>query len=201
MLITRYWSVFAQLYQRNACDSAHAGWVTITTSPFQTDRVMWGCVRLSELPSSSSMMNSVRSLQWEWAVWGCLPQEPVLPVYGKGLLGWICIHTGHGFKFWNENKMMNLAYVGFLHNCVLQNRFTFEIFFLYSILGGNCKSRVQHKSHGCTISFTYFIRAFWLHVNILLWGKRWHLKWCSPTPQWMAIYCSRIRATRRQMKR
>lgn len=88
-LIAGCWSElvceFAQLYQGNACDSAHAGLVTITTSPFQTDRVMWGCVRLSELPSSFSMMNSVRSLQWECAaVWGCLPQEPVLPVWREG---------------------------------------------------------------------------------------------------------------------
>lgn len=56
-----------------AGDSAHAGQATITTSPFLTDRVMWGCVRLSELPSSSFMMSSMRSLQWEYTVWGCLP--------------------------------------------------------------------------------------------------------------------------------
>lgn len=61
---------------RLASDSAHAGLATITTSPFLTDRVMWGCVRLSELPSSFFMMSSMRSLQWEYTVWGCLPAAP-----------------------------------------------------------------------------------------------------------------------------
>lgn len=75
---------------RIASDSAHAGLATITTSPFLTDRVMWGCVRLSELPSSFFMMNSMRSLQWEYTVWGCLPLAPVLPVWAQtaGLFGW-----------------------------------------------------------------------------------------------------------------
>lgn len=41
------------------------GLATITTSLFLTDRVMWGCVRLSELPSSFFMMSSMRSWQWE----------------------------------------------------------------------------------------------------------------------------------------
>ncbi|XP_039679910.1 histone-lysine N-methyltransferase 2A isoform X7 [Perca fluviatilis] len=62
---------------RLASDSVHAGFATITTSPL-TDRVMWGCVRLSELPSSFFMMSSMRSLQWEYTVWGCLPPTPGL---------------------------------------------------------------------------------------------------------------------------
>lgn len=75
---------------RLASDSAHAGLATITTSPFLTDRVMWGCVRLSELPSSFFMMSSMRSLQWEYTVWGCLPPAPVLPVRAQrdSLFGW-----------------------------------------------------------------------------------------------------------------
>lgn len=62
----------AELYEGNencqwqcACRLA-----TITTSPFLTDRVMWGCVRLSELPSSLFMMNSMCSLQWEYTEQG-----------------------------------------------------------------------------------------------------------------------------------
>lgn len=72
--VYKVWCVNSPCFIRAvAGDSAHAGLATITTSPFLTDLVMWGCVRLSELPSSFFMMSSMRSLQWEYTVWGCLP--------------------------------------------------------------------------------------------------------------------------------
>lgn len=93
-LVSNFASFFIR-EMRLASDSVHAGLATITTSPL-TDRVMWGCVRLSELPSSFFMMSSMRSLQWEYTVWGCLPPTPGLhsqTTYLVEARTAVCIHA------------------------------------------------------------------------------------------------------------